>query len=119
MITLYHAQGTDSGRNVEKLEFKNFKELKKYFSFLIDIDDKEKVYLMSFNNSERDLNTRDQDVFVHENIFAINKYLDFMRAFMNCNEFVFLQEYKSYESAYNVALCFREESRLCYDLQNT
>jgi hypothetical protein len=117
MITLHHAQGTAMSADVHEIHFENFKALMTYFKSLTEIDDRQTVYLLTERDPDFDYSQGSRThLLISESIFHINRYLREIIFFVDKSEdhIVFLQEYKSYEDAYSVALSMRENSFLCY-----
>ena len=55
-----------------------------------------------------------EDIFISENHLSIQSFIENTYLWKTQGTF-FLQEYRSYEEAYQVALDMKEESPLCYD----
>jgi hypothetical protein len=91
------------------IEFDNYDQL---IGFIFsDTDEHGTVWLISIH----------EEVYVSEYITSV---IDFINTWSNrfknhqCDIMtIFLQEYNSFESAYQVALDMKEDSPLCYDLE--
>lgn len=108
MITLHHAQGTCLAGGIHEIKFSSFKKLRTYCSSLIELDDKETVYLMVIKHPKK-------EVYITEDVFHLNRIVKAFEAYFNTYGYLVIQEYKSYEEAYKIALSMNEPSKLCYE----
>ncbi len=113
MYELHHAPIDLGFNDIPCLKFNSKEFLSNAIEDALDKDDGQKVYLLTIENYFGE----DSSVFIddkQENIFH------FFCANMNTPtaKKVFLQEYTSYEEAYNVALTMKEGNQLCYEKEN-
>jgi hypothetical protein len=100
--TLYYAP-LDLLDDIRETKLKSFSSMHQLLADLI-IGKKDIVFLLAFEDNEG-----------HSEIFVFDKYSRIIEH--KCLEVynkVFLQEYKSYEEAYKVALDMQETNPLCY-----
>lgn len=92
--------------DIIEFEYKEVKQLVEILDSLCYGKSNNKVYILATDDSQND-------------VYVTEKYLELQELCLKHNlirlsENVFLQEYDSYESAYEVALMMKEASKLCY-----
>lgn len=87
---------------IQNIQFKTKKDLKEYITD-IKKPNLNSVWLVCYDDDEC-------DVIITENFDFILKFIDFFKS-----KKYYLFENESYESAYKVALLFKETSENCYD----
>ena len=109
-IKLHHAD-KNCVDNIPCITFDHFDEhygKQKAWEYLFSVTNgiNDIVWLMYFKD----------EVFVTSSIHNLHTYFEMINAFESDDEIVsvYLQEYKSYEEAYSVALMMQEEKELCY-----
>lgn len=111
MTELHWADLYLGDKDIPCLIFNSKKELIDHVCVKLTVEDTEiKVYLISIENHEGE----NSPVFVEENPLNIFHFLvtnTKTPTIFKC----FIQEYRSYEEAYKVALDMKECSDLCYD----
>jgi hypothetical protein len=120
MINLHYASIDQwmSETDIEKLKFKTSKALQRWITLNIACERPYGiVYLLTTNSDENESNT---DIFIFEKSYKVVSLFKNIEAHLNSlhQKDVFLQEYKTYEDAYAVALDMREGNELCYNDEN-
>lgn len=120
MINLHYASIDQwmSETDIEKLKFKTSKALQRWLTLNIACERPYGiVYLLTTNSDENESNT---DIFIFEKSYKVVSLFKNIEAHLNSlhQKDVFLQEYKTYEDAYAVALDMREGNALCYNDEN-
>lgn len=90
--------------DVKELHFENIAELIIYCKQLADFDC---VWLITDGDNED--NPYKQEIVITENIFELIKFIQRIDP-----DTLFIQEYQSYQDAYEVALMMREPNPKCY-----
>jgi hypothetical protein len=115
-MILYHAKLNSN--EIEEFEFDNYKSFLRYikpYTFSNSTPKKDRVYLFTYDenieiNSEPEILITDNPIFVNYFVDSDNP-----TAKLEVREKIYLQEYPSFQAAYDVALSMRETSALCYD----
>lgn len=113
MITLHLAQ--NSKDDIEQVHFKNHNELITYFE---EFEYHKKTVFVFAYRTGGSFDTGEGEIIITENPYWIINYLKEIKEehpFGIGSDDIFLQEYKSYEDAYKVALFMREPNELCYN----
>lgn len=109
-IKLHYAELNNQG-DIPCLKFETLEDLKMH---IFGYDDKNVVYLFSFDGEETPM---DSEVFITHSSYFLYDFLKHFQDELNLyyiSDF-FLQEYQSYEEAYRVALMMKETNPLCYN----
>ena len=104
MIKLHYAKLTDKN-NIPCLEFNNQKD---FNNFLFKVT-KNIVYLFCF-----DVFDDKQEIFITQDLTLIGAIMSECFDLIQSENIFYLQEYTSFEEAYQVALSMQETSELCY-----
>ena len=108
-LELHYAKKELKNESISKIKIKNLKELQDMVDQLCCGKSNGIVYLFA---TEDDVNF----VFVTESHLEIQELILSHKRLNKVKKF-FLQEYDSYESAYEVALMMKEVSALCYSTE--
>lgn len=120
MITLYHALKDLADADISEIKFNSIKELRGYIENMCARVTIEKgnykpsktVYLFTYTDPIDD----ESELFVTSRIYMIADLLTQAKFFgFDVLKVFHLQEYESFEAAYEVALSMKESSPLCYD----
>lgn len=97
--------------DIEEKEFICFDSLMNELLLIFSINElKDIVYLLTYNNGK---SRREYDIIVSSKKQTLIACIEILSKFNNIKN-VSLQEYDSFESAYDVALSMQECSKLCY-----
>ena len=111
MKNLHHAIKELGNKDIPCIQFESVKEMMEYIEGVFDRDNQDRVYIFTY-----DTGIIDSEVFITNSFNSID-------SFISCNDIMFddkvdnyfLQEYSSYEDAYEVSLTMKELNELCYN----
>jgi hypothetical protein len=108
-----HYASKQTGEDIQCFEFDTGEQLIRYvfeniypgFYKCKNFDKYNMVYLLSYSD----------EIYITQDVAYLKRIMEFLDILNFTQPDVFLQEYNSFESAYQVALSMKETSSLCYD----
>jgi len=108
-------------KDIPKFEFDHLEDLGEYIQEILERDDKETVYLFTYDaktKGQEEINITNHVIpllfYVVQIFDAIENAQEILGKDVYIKDF-FLFEYSNYETAYKQALLMKEENPLCYD----
>lgn len=119
MYNLHYAD-KELKSTIPRFTFSRYEDLCDFISNIFDDDDKKTVYVFTYDNfsKKKKREMEEPDLLVTSNKLHIWQYLIKKHPFVNLKSHsdFYLQEYFSYEAAYEIALGMKEgDSSLCYE----
>ena len=116
---LHYAELNSGNRDIPELEFDSKFIMIDFLKDLLIDKKNEKVFLLAIEVQNDPINEYDSydEIIITESIDFLIKSIEFIEIVKDKKVYA-LQEYESYEAAYEVALMMREVNPKCYNIDN-